>query len=69
MHLQFWSEMPKGREHLGDLDLNGMTLKWIPRKGGGVEGWTRATWLQIGSCVSCEHGNEPSGSIKGEFLH
>jgi hypothetical protein len=22
----------------------------------------------VGSCEHCEHGNEPSGSIKGNFL-
>jgi hypothetical protein len=27
--------------------------------------WTRLIWLRIGSSGgSCEHGNEPSGSIK-----
>jgi hypothetical protein len=33
-------------------------------------GWIGLIWLRIGTVeVSCEHGNEPSGSIKeGNFL-
>jgi len=34
------------------------------------KGWEGVHWLTVGSVASCcEHGNEPSGSIKaGEFL-
>jgi hypothetical protein len=29
--------------------------------------WTGYVWLRIGPVArSCEHGNEPSGSVKGE---
>jgi hypothetical protein len=31
------------------------------------EVWTECNWLRIGSvAVSCEHGSETSGFIKGE---
>jgi hypothetical protein len=44
-------------------------LEWMLRKCGG-ELWNRCIRLRIGTSGGCcEHGNEPSGSIKcGEFL-
>jgi len=44
-------------------------LKWIFREWD-VGAWTGLIWLRIGTVgISCECGNEPSGSIKcGEFL-
>jgi hypothetical protein len=39
-------------------------LKWIIEKQDGVE-WTGFIWLRIGPVESsCDHGNEPLGSIK-----
>jgi hypothetical protein len=32
-------------------------------------GWEGVDWMQLAQVGCCEHGNEPSGSIKGgEFL-
>jgi hypothetical protein len=43
-------------------------LSWIFRKWDVVV-WTGSIWLRIGVAVTCECGNEPSGSINyGEFL-
>jgi len=46
-----------------------ITLEWILGKQGG-KAWIRFIWFRIGtSGRPCEHGNEPSGSIKrGEFV-
>jgi hypothetical protein len=51
---KFWSENLKVRDHFGYTGVD-------------VRGFI---WLRIGSSgESCEHGNGPSGSIKGrEFL-
>jgi hypothetical protein len=62
---------PEGKRPLGrprhKLELN---IKMdLQEAGWGV--WTGLIWLRIGTQVagSCEHGNEPLGSIKcGEFL-
>jgi hypothetical protein len=43
-------------------------LKLVIGKQDGVV-WTGLIWLRIGPLkVSCEHGNEPLGSIKWEIL-
>jgi hypothetical protein len=69
MHAIFWFENLKGREHSEDLSTNGrIILKCILRKYGGNV-WTGFIWLRIGTVAgSFEHGNEPSGSIKGREL-
>jgi hypothetical protein len=41
-----------------------MIFRWIFRKWD-VGIWTGSSWLRIGT-VTCECGNEPSGSIKCE---
>jgi hypothetical protein len=41
-----------------------IVLKWILERYNGVV-WTALIWLRIGLVEgSCEHGNEPSDSIK-----
>jgi len=58
------------RDHLGDPGIDGqMIIRWILRKMDVVE-WTGSSWLRIGTVAgTCEHGKEPSDSIKcGEFL-
>jgi len=65
MHTQFQSENLKVRDHKEALgaDLK-RALQWILRVLTGLSGSGQE--LEAGSC---EHGNEPSGSIKGgEFL-
>jgi hypothetical protein len=59
----------KERDYLDDLDIDGRILEWVLEKYGGRL-CTGTVWLRIGtSGVSLEHGNGPSGSIKGwEFL-
>jgi hypothetical protein len=44
-------------------------VKWILERQDGVV-WTVSIWLRTGTVEgSCEHGNEPSGSINaGKFL-
>jgi hypothetical protein len=59
------SENMKGRDHSVDLDADGRILEWILEKHGGKL-WAGCIWLRKGtSGGSCEHGNEPSASIKG----
>jgi hypothetical protein len=62
---------PEGKSHSEDLDVDGrILLEWILQK-------YRLEMCEVDSSDSgqepvaccCEHGNEPSGSIKGgEFL-
>jgi hypothetical protein len=57
---------PDGKRPLEDQDVGGWTmLKWILlERYDGME-WTGSTWLKIRTVEgSCEHSNEPSGSIK-----
>jgi hypothetical protein len=66
MYTIFWLENLKGIDHLEDLGVDKkITLKWIlgNRVGGcGLDSSGSVTG-------SCEHDNEPPGSIKGgEFL-
>jgi hypothetical protein len=58
---------PKVRDHWDDLGLDGkITLSWTLGRWGPM-GRTGFDWLRIGSMAGfCEHGNEPSGSIKEE---
>jgi hypothetical protein len=64
MHTKFWLERLKGRDHSEDVDGR-IISKWILRKQGG----TGFISIRYGPVTgSCEHGNEPSGSIKeGKF--
>jgi hypothetical protein len=58
-------ESQKERDHWEDQDVGGWTiLKWILERQDGME-WIGWIWLRMGPVVgSCEHGIEPSGSIK-----
>ena len=59
---------PEGRNHWGDLGVDGwMILGSISRR------WDVGIWTGLGwprqMADACECGNEPSGSVKcGEFL-
>jgi len=62
---------PEGRNHWGDLGIDGwIILGWISRRFD-VGIWTGLGWPTIErGGDACEFGNEPSGSVKcGEFLH
>jgi hypothetical protein len=72
MHTTFWPEHLKEGDHSEDLGVDGKKIlewKWDLRRYGGnlCFGFI---WIRIGKVASsCEHGNEPSDSIKcGEFL-
>jgi hypothetical protein len=66
----YWWGNLKERGHLEDpgLDVR-IILRWIFRKCD-VVAWTGSSWLRLWTvAVTCECGNEASGSIKcGEFL-
>jgi hypothetical protein len=56
MHVGYWREIQKERRHWEDQDEGGRTLlKSILEKSGSGYGPVES---------SCEHGNEPAGSIK-----
>jgi hypothetical protein len=60
----------EGGDHWEDVGVDGrITLRWTLGKWG-LGMWIGFIWLRIGTVASsCEHGNEPSGSIKcGGFL-
>jgi hypothetical protein len=61
----FWLGGPKARDHWEDLGVGGrITLKWTLGRQGSM-GRTGFGWLRIGSSGGfCEHGDEPSGSIR-----
>jgi hypothetical protein len=73
MHIKFRLVNLKERDHSEDLGVDGkIILECIIGKQGGKV-WSGFIWLMTGTsepvAVSCEHGNEPLGSIKGgEFL-
>jgi hypothetical protein len=54
---------------MGDLGINGKTtIEWILEINSGKM-CTGFIWLRIGTLVgSCEHSNEPSDSIKYDYL-
>jgi hypothetical protein len=63
-------ETLKGSDHSEDLGVDGrVILKWILGKYI-WRVWIGFVWLRIGTWAGCcEHGNEPSVSMKnGEFL-
>jgi hypothetical protein len=63
-------ESLKERDNSEDLGVDRrMILEWTLEKQVGKV-WIGFLWLRMGPVAgSCEHGNEPSGSIKGgEFL-
>jgi hypothetical protein len=45
MHVGFWWESQKEREHKEDLDADRIILSWILREDGVV--WTGLIWLKI----------------------
>jgi hypothetical protein len=70
MHTIFWSENLKERDLSEDLSVGGRIIsEWTLGKQG-EKVWTGCIWLRIGtSGRCCEHGDEPSGSIKrGEYV-
>jgi hypothetical protein len=63
MHTKSLSGNLKERNHSEDLEVDGrIILGWILRKYGGKSSDTGRHPM----AGFCEHGNEPSGSIKGE---
>jgi hypothetical protein len=58
-------EKPEGKRPLEDLHVGGrIILEWILERWDEVV-WAGFIWLRIGTSGGpCEHGNEPSGSIK-----
>jgi hypothetical protein len=49
MHVRFWSENLKGRDHSKDLDVDGkIILEYILRKKGG-KAWSGFIWIRIGT--------------------
>jgi hypothetical protein len=54
----FWLENLKGKDHSEDLEVDGNI-----RMGLSEIGWEGVDWIHLAG--SCEHGNEPSGSIGG----
>jgi hypothetical protein len=67
MYKNFSSEIQKGRDYSKDVGINAkIILEWLSRKYGGKV-WTGFVSLGTGTSGGhCEHGNEPSVSIKGE---
>jgi hypothetical protein len=49
MHVTFWLENMKGRDHLGEVSIGGrLTLKLILKKQSGRM-WIGFTWLRTGT--------------------
>jgi hypothetical protein len=65
MRTKLWLESLKGREQSENLGVDGKIIfKRIFGKACAVV-WIGFIWLITGKVAgSCEHGNEPSGSIK-----
>jgi hypothetical protein len=69
VHTEFWWGNLMERDHLEDLDLDWIMLKWISKKWG-REAKIGLIWLRTGTAGGvCESSNELSGSKKcGIFL-
>jgi hypothetical protein len=66
MYIRFWWKNQKERDYYEDTDVDGrILLNGSLRTRMGVV-WPGLIWLRIYIPVagSCEHGNEPSDSIK-----
>jgi hypothetical protein len=49
MHIGYWCESQKERDHWEDQDVGGWTiLKWILERQDGIV-WTGSNWLRIGT--------------------
>jgi hypothetical protein len=49
MHTKFWSENPNGRNHTGDISIDGrIIVEWNLGKYGGKV-WIGFIWLRIGT--------------------
>jgi hypothetical protein len=59
------NETLNARHNLVDLDVDGRVILKVDLKKYSARVWTGFVWLRIGISGG-EHGNEPSGSIKGE---
>jgi hypothetical protein len=67
MHRKFWLGNLKGRDHSEDLGVDGrVILELILGKRSGRCGMDAYGSGYEPVADSCEHGNEPSGSIKDE---
>jgi hypothetical protein len=66
MHRRFWYESLVERSQLEGLNMNGrIILKSILKRNTDWRLWAGFIWLRIGASEgSCEHGYEPSDSIK-----
>jgi hypothetical protein len=61
MQIKFWLKNLKERYHFEDSRI---IFGWILWKEGGKV-WTGCNWLSIQLVTGCcEHGNEPSGSMR-----
>jgi hypothetical protein len=67
MHIRLQPENLKEIDHLEDLGIVGKIILGSILEKYGAKLWIGFVCLRIGSMAgSCEHGNESSGSIKGE---
>jgi len=69
MYTKFWSENLKGRDHSKDQGIDGMIiLQCVLGNGVWRCGLDSSGSGQGPVTDSCEHGDEPSGSIKGREI-